>query len=185
MLSGLKLSTICENQKLFEYVLTGSENLDKILGGGIRTAALTEVFGDTGCGKTQFCIELMLNTLFTLDGDVIYVCTKNCLSPDNVNNKISRYVDTLNRDGNNSTVTIESVLQRIKFKRVFELNELIFIVYHIREVVEHFYNHKPVKLIIIDSLTHFLRDQPPLERIRISYELAGVLENIAVKFVSN
>ncbi len=34
-------------------VSTGSKQLDNILGGGIRTMSITEVFGEFRCGKTQ------------------------------------------------------------------------------------------------------------------------------------
>jgi DNA repair protein RadA len=186
MLSGLKLSTVWETQKPHQYVPTGSERLDTILGGGIRTEALTEVFGGSGSGKTQFCIDLMLNTIFSpVSGNVIYVSTKNCLTPENINKKIGRYIDGFNENESESKniPTVEDVLKRIKHKRVFKLNELIFIVYHIREIVERAYCYNPIKLVIIDSFTHFMRNQPPLQRLRISYELAGVLENTAVKFV--
>jgi len=32
---------------------TGSKEFDKILGGGLETGRITEVFGDAGIGKTQ------------------------------------------------------------------------------------------------------------------------------------
>lgn len=187
MLSGLKLSTIWETQKPFDYISTGSENFDRFLCGGIRTSALTEVFGASGSGKTQLAIELMLNTIFTpVDGNVIYVSTKNCLQSDDIKNRIGRYLDVINNEcsSDQEPITTEDIFKRIRHKRVFELKELIFIIYRVREIVEKSYLYNPIKLVVIDSFTHFLRDQPPLERLRISYELAGLLENAAVKFVS-
>src|SRR3989304_2714348 len=35
---------------------TGSKNLNKLLGGGIETQALTEFIGEFGTGKTQACL---------------------------------------------------------------------------------------------------------------------------------
>lgn len=187
MLSGLKLSSVCSMQQPFEYVPTGCQSLDRFLGGGIRTSALTEVFGASGSGKTQFGIELMLNTIFSpVKGNVIYVSTKNCLTPDDIKRRIRRYVDNLpgeeKSDSKEEPLTLESVLKKISHKRVFHLKELIYIVYHVREIVESAYYHNKIKLVVIDSFTHFLRDQDPIERIRISFELAEVLISTAVKF---
>lgn len=151
------------------------------------------MLGASGSGKTQLAIELMVNALVgDINGNVIYVSTKNCLTPENFNSKLIRYVNAFNyeeetKGGHSSKkelCTVQDMLKKVRFKRVFSLNELIFIVYHIREIVDKASLHNPIKLVIIDSFTHFLRDQVPLERLRISYELAGVLEDTAVKFVS-
>ena len=36
-------------------ISTGTNCLDTLLDGGVETQALTEVYGEFGCGKTQFC----------------------------------------------------------------------------------------------------------------------------------
>ena len=40
------------------YIKTGSTELDKLLGGGIETGSVTEVFGEFRTGKTQLCHTL-------------------------------------------------------------------------------------------------------------------------------
>jgi len=37
---------------------TGSKELDRLLGGGIETGSITEVFGEFRTGKTQLCHTL-------------------------------------------------------------------------------------------------------------------------------
>lgn len=37
------------------YLTTGSRELDKLLGGGIETGSITEIFGEFRTGKTQLC----------------------------------------------------------------------------------------------------------------------------------
>ncbi|CAF4585059.1 unnamed protein product, partial [Rotaria magnacalcarata] len=34
--------------------------MDNTLGGGIRLGQITELYGESGCGKTQLCIQLSL-----------------------------------------------------------------------------------------------------------------------------
>lgn len=51
------------HQKRSEIILltTGSKELDKLLGGGIETGSITEVFGEFRTGKTQLCHTLAVN----------------------------------------------------------------------------------------------------------------------------
>lgn len=37
---------------------TGSSELDRLLGGGIETGSITEIFGEFRTGKTQMCLTL-------------------------------------------------------------------------------------------------------------------------------
>lgn len=64
---------------------TSMPHLDKLLRGGLPSAAITEVTGPSGCGKTQFC--LMLSVVATLpkdlgglDSSVIYIDTESAFS---------------------------------------------------------------------------------------------------------
>jgi DNA repair protein RAD51 len=48
------------HQKRAELVVltTGSAELDRLLGGGIETGSITEIFGEFRTGKTQLCHTL-------------------------------------------------------------------------------------------------------------------------------
>lgn len=48
------------HQKRSEIIqlTTGSKELDKLLGGGIETGSITEIFGEFRTGKTQLCHTL-------------------------------------------------------------------------------------------------------------------------------
>ncbi len=37
---------------------TGSMSIDRLLGGGIRTGMVTDIFGQSGTGKSQLCFML-------------------------------------------------------------------------------------------------------------------------------
>jgi RecA/RadA recombinase len=39
---------------------TGCPIIDTTLGGGIRLGQITELYGESGCGKTQLCIQMSL-----------------------------------------------------------------------------------------------------------------------------
>ena len=41
-------------------ITTGSSDLDKLIGGGIQTMSITEVFGEFRTGKTQLSLTLCI-----------------------------------------------------------------------------------------------------------------------------
>lgn len=56
--------------------------LDGLLGGGIESGTVTEVFGPAGAGKTNFCIHFALSC--SSDGEVAYLDTEGGLSAERV-----------------------------------------------------------------------------------------------------
>jgi DNA repair protein RAD51 len=67
-------------------ISTGSNDLDVLLGGGIETGSITEIFGEFRTGKTQICHTLCVTAQRPLDqggaeGRVIYVDTEGCFRP--------------------------------------------------------------------------------------------------------
>lgn len=40
------------------FIPTGSKSLDALLGGGVRTGMVTDIFGASGAGKSQLCFSL-------------------------------------------------------------------------------------------------------------------------------
>eukprot|EP00605_Chrysophyceae_sp_TOSAG23-4_P000150 GSChrysophyteH1.ASY1.ANO1.173.1 assembled CDS len=67
-------------------IATGSTALDNLLGGGIETGSITEVFGEFRTGKTQFCHTLCVTVQLPLDqggaeGRAIYVDCEGTFRP--------------------------------------------------------------------------------------------------------
>lgn len=53
---------------------TGSKELDKLLGGGIETGSITEIFGEFRTGKTQLCHTLAVTCqVWVGDNDFILI----------------------------------------------------------------------------------------------------------------
>ena len=46
-----------------ETLSTGCSNLDQILRGGVKTKSMTEFVGENGSGKSQLCLQLLLETV--------------------------------------------------------------------------------------------------------------------------
>ncbi|HKX20069.1 MAG TPA: DNA repair and recombination protein RadA [Nitrososphaeraceae archaeon] len=77
-----------EKRKSEYRITTGSKNLDELLGGGIETRAITELYGEFGTGKSQICHTLCLTVQETEDehniSRALYVDTENTFRPERI-----------------------------------------------------------------------------------------------------
>jgi DNA repair protein RAD51 len=85
---GFEPSTIfLEKRKNLTYLSTGSKDLDKLLGGGIETGSITEMFGEFRTGKTQICHTLCVTAQLSKQdgggaGKVLYIDTEGTFRPE-------------------------------------------------------------------------------------------------------
>jgi len=130
------------------YITTGSESLNNLLGGrGIEAAAMTEVFGAFGCGKSQLAFSLAVNVQMPkekggLDGKCVFIDTEGTFVP-------SRIRQIAEGIGANP----EKVLKNILVARAFNADHQILLIDKVSEMIK---DGEPIKLLVVDSLTaHF------------------------------
>lgn len=77
------------HQKRSEIVMltTGSRELDKLLGGGIETGSITEMFGEFRTGKTQICHTMAVTCQLPIaqgggEGKCLYIDTEGTFRPE-------------------------------------------------------------------------------------------------------
>merc|ERR1712217_1020511 len=92
---------------------TGSSMLDGLLGGGIETGSITEIFGEFRCGKTQLCHTLCVACQLPIDqgggeSKALYIDTEGTFRPE-------RLVAIAERYGLNS----EDVLENVTYARAY------------------------------------------------------------------
>jgi len=140
---------ILERKLASAKITTGSENLNKILGGGIETQAITETYGQFASGKSQLGFQLAVNVQLPRDKgglgkNCLFVDTENTFSP----NRIVKIAEAVGLDP-------EKALKNIFVARAFNSEHQIFLVDKAPELIEE----KNIGLIIIDSLmSHFRAD---------------------------
>lgn len=71
------------------YITTGASQVDQLLGGGIESCSITELFGEFRCGKTQICHALAVLSQRPVaqnggGGKVCYIDTENTFRPDRI-----------------------------------------------------------------------------------------------------
>jgi DNA repair protein RAD51 len=77
-------------------ITTGSKNLDTLLGGGIETGSITEIFGEFRTGKSQLCHTLAVTCQLPVDmgggeGKCLYIDTEGTFRPQRLLSISQRY----------------------------------------------------------------------------------------------
>ncbi|OGM46870.1 DNA repair protein (Rad57) [Aspergillus bombycis] len=123
--------------------------LDELLGGGVPTSYVTEVTGESGSGKTQFLLTLLLAVQLPsphgLGKNAVYISTEAPLSTPRLSQLIGShpYLSTLPRD---RAPTLENVLSI----NAMDLESQDHILNYQLPVAIQRYN---VGLVVIDSIT--------------------------------
>uniref|UniRef100_A0A0D3HRC7 RecA family profile 1 domain-containing protein n=1 Tax=Oryza barthii TaxID=65489 RepID=A0A0D3HRC7_9ORYZ len=82
-------SDLLIKRKSVVRITTGSQALDKLLGGGIETLCITEAFGEFRSGKTQLAHTLCVSTQLPIhmhggNGKVAYIDTEGTFRPERI-----------------------------------------------------------------------------------------------------
>ncbi len=121
---------------MLSFISTGSSNLDRFLRGGIRTGIITNIFGESGSGKSQFCFSICANALKKYkDVKLIFIDTSGNFRPE----RILDITDDHNLD---------KILYNIHYIRPYSIKDQF-------EAIKKIYEIKP-KLVIIDTLTSLI-----------------------------
>ncbi|XP_059157129.1 meiotic recombination protein DMC1/LIM15 homolog isoform X1 [Physella acuta] len=130
-------------------VSTGSQELDKLLGGGIESMAITEAFGEFRTGKTQLSHTLCVTTQIPgangySGGKVVFIDTENTFRPD----RLRSIADRFNVD---QSAVLDNVLYARAYTSEHQYELLDF-------VAAKFYEEPGVfKMLIVDSIMALFR----------------------------
>ena len=140
---------LAERRKLVGKLTTGSKEVDTLIGGGIETQSITEIYGKFASGKTQWCFETAVTVQLPkekggLDGNCLYIDSENSFRPERVV-EISKH---LNLDP-------QKVLKNIFVARAYNSDHQMLLAEKAGEMVKD----KGVKLVIVDSLMAQFRSE--------------------------
>ncbi|MCE8427511.1 MAG: DNA repair and recombination protein RadA [Candidatus Methanoperedens sp.] len=148
---------VLERRKLVGKLSFGTKPFDDLMGGGIETQAITELYGEFGSGKTQVGHQMAVNVQLPineggLDGSVIIIDTENTFRPE----RITQMVNGLSAK-KGVECEPEVFLKNIHVAKAYNSNHQILLVDTANDLANKLKDtDKPVRLIIVDSLTaHF------------------------------
>ena len=137
---------ILERRKSVGKLTSGAKALDDLLGGGVETQAITEVYGEFGSGKTQLAHQLAVNVQRSkedggLEGQAVIIDTENTFRPERILQMATAY-----------DMDPKETLQNIRVARAFNSHHQMLLAEKIGEMAKDV----PIRLIVVDSLTaHF------------------------------
>ena len=130
-------------------ISTGSKELDALVGGGIETQSITEVYGQYASGKTQWAFQLSVMAQLPkeqggLNGNVLYIDTENSFRPE----RVVQVAKAKELDP-------DKVLKNIFVARAYNADHQMLLAEKAGEMVRE----KNIKLVIVDSLTSQFRSE--------------------------
>ncbi|XP_072382487.1 meiotic recombination protein DMC1/LIM15 homolog [Diabrotica undecimpunctata] len=140
---------VSDQRKQIFKLHTGSSNLDKLLGGGIESMSITEVFGEFRTGKTQLSHTLCVTAQMPgangyLGGKVMFIDTEHTFRPE----RLRPIAERFNLD---QTAVMENILYARAYnsEHQFEILNLVAAKFHEEGGI--------FKLLIVDSIMALFR----------------------------
>jgi meiotic recombination protein DMC1 len=137
------------NRRAVFKLSTGSQEFDKLLGGGVESMSITECFGEFRTGKTQISHTLCVTTQMPgpngyTGGKVVYLDTENTFRPD----RLRPIADRFNLDQ-------EAVLDNVIYARAYTSEQQM----EYLDMIAAKMNEEPnvFKLLIVDSIMALFR----------------------------
>jgi DNA repair protein RAD51 len=128
-------------------ITTGSRELDKLLGGGIETGSITEMFGEFRSGKTQLCHTLAVTCQLPIsqggaEGKCMYIDTEGTFRPE----RLLAVAERFKMNGN-------EVLDSVAFARAYNTDHQIQLLNQAAAMM----SEARYALLVVDSATALYR----------------------------
>ncbi|XP_021370414.1 DNA repair protein RAD51 homolog 3-like [Mizuhopecten yessoensis] len=184
---------ILKQEQSLPHIVTFSEQLDNMLGGGVPLCKITEFCGAPGTGKTQICMQLAVDAqipecLGGLEAEVIYIDTEGSFIVERLVDIVTATVEHCKEiaggdqdSGELGDFTPERVLSRMHYYRCHDYIELLATIHLLPDFIKQ---HSKVRLVIVDSVAfHFRHDFDDMSlRTRLLTSTAQNLIKLATTF---
>jgi DNA repair protein RadA len=151
------------------------DELDDLLGGGVETQSITEVYGEFGAGKSQVTHQLSVNVQLPqehggLEGRAIFIDSEDTFRPERIDEMVrglpdetiaaameQREIEGGADDEDALEALVEDMLDKIHVAKAFNSNHQILLAEKAQEIAAEYEDDEfPVRLLCVDSLTaHF------------------------------
>ena len=168
-------STVLERRNEIGKLSTGVPAVDELLGGGIESQSMTEVYGGFGVGKSQISHQLAVNVQLSrdhggLEGRAIVVDTEDAFRPERIDEMVRgleseilraeldrREIEGTPDDDAAMDALVEDFLEYIHVARAFNSDHQMLLAKTAADLAsEYADSERPVRLVVYDSLTaHF------------------------------
>ena len=128
---------------------TGSKAFDELIGGGLETQTITEVYGEYGVGKSILCHQLAVNVQLPVDkgglnGGALYLDTEQTFRP-----------EWIVRMAKSVGLEPQDAASKIIYSEAYNSDHQVLLL----EKADQIIKDNKIRLIIIDSLTSHFRSE--------------------------
>jgi len=168
-------ATVLERREQIGKLSWQIPEVDELLGGGIETQSITEVYGEFGAGKSQVTHQMAVNVQLPpehggLRGSCIFIDTEDTFRPERIDDMVrglddeileatleDREMDGSIEDDETMEELVGAFLDQIHVAKAFNSNHQILLAEKAKELAgEHEDGEWPVRMVCVDSLTaHF------------------------------
>ena len=151
------------------------DEVDELLGGGVETQSITEVYGEFGAGKSQVTHQLVVNVQLPpeqggLGGAAMFIDSEDTFRPERIDDMVrglpeeaiqaamdEREIEGSPDDEEAMEELVDDFLDKIHVAKAFNSNHQMLLAEKAQELAnEHEESEWPIQLLCVDSLTaHF------------------------------
>ncbi|WP_418285517.1 DNA repair and recombination protein RadA [Halorubrum sp. DTA46] len=168
-------ATVLERRQEIGKLSWQIDEVDDLLGGGIETQSITEVYGEFGSGKSQVTHQMAVNVQLSkenggLEGGCIFVDSEDTFRPERIDDMVRglddeilademerREIEGTPSDEDAMEELVAAFLDQIHVAKAFNSNHQILLAEKAKELAgEHEETEWPIRIVCVDSLTaHF------------------------------
>ncbi|GAA0725398.1 DNA repair and recombination protein RadA [Halorubrum trapanicum] len=168
-------ATVLERRQEIGKLSWQIDEVDDLLGGGIETQSITEVYGEFGSGKSQVTHQMAVNVQLSkenggLEGGCIFVDSEDTFRPERIDDMVRglddeilademerREIEGTPSDEEALEDLVDAFLDQIHVAKAFNSNHQILLAEKAKELAgEHEETEWPIRIVCVDSLTaHF------------------------------
>ncbi|WP_058367521.1 DNA repair and recombination protein RadA [Haloparvum sedimenti] len=168
-------ATVLERREQIGKLSWQIDEVDELLGGGIETQSITEVYGEFGAGKSQVTHQMAVNVQLPkeyggLEGGCIFVDSEDTFRPERIDDMVRglddeilaneferREIEGSPDDDEAMEELVAAFLDQIHVAKAFNSNHQILLAEKAKELAgEHEETEWPIRIVCVDSLTaHF------------------------------
>ncbi|CAN8248392.1 unnamed protein product [Cochlearia groenlandica] len=178
----MKPESLVRKSPTSRKLTTGCERFDRCLRGGFPCDSITEIVAESGCGKTQLCLQLSLRAQLPishggLDGSALYLHSEFPFP--------SRRLHQLSRSFRHND---NNPCDHVFVQSVDSVDHLFDIMPRINDFATNTKNRFPLKLIVLDSVAALFRSEfdntrtDLRKRASLFFKVSMKLKHLANKF---
>lgn len=165
-----------DNPKSFT---TGEVTIDEGLGGGIYTHGITEIFGESSTGKSQFLMQLSLTVQLPilqngLNGKCVYITTEGDLATTRLEGIIESRSEFFSQGVSQKNIYTVSCNDLITQEHIINVQLPVLLQR----------SRGDIKLIILDSISHHLRVELETNSFKDSQDNRFYIDQMAERLLS-